>query len=252
MEEEYEQKFIPYIFKVQGQVCPYVNITYESFIAINKIIISIIYKFIRKFNQIKDFNKTVENILDQELLRHAISEISKANMKFHDNSIAVNTNLTRAQKSGIVFSVFVVEKTIKEITENFNPDDDFLVNLTIMLEYITAEILEVSSRSIMITRKILTFRTLRKNIKKDDELRKLLKKCYISFNKASKSVIIPKLELLQMDDFTFVKSECDLMIEEVDFHRKIDGFFMSYANDNDIYFDDDIEYRNFRLYEKDI
>lgn len=232
---DHETYFNVYIFLIYNQVKYSMNtevkISNQTFIILNKIIISILYNFLKKFNQIKDFNLTLQDICHESLLNISLSEISRTLSKF-DNNISINQSITK--KSGLTFSVSLVNKLIKNMcTKNFNPDDIFLIKITTFLEYITLEILEGSEKShIESNKNEITPLHIFNSIIADDELVILIKKCEIIFIENEPKISCPQFDILQMNDFDFVKSTYDQKLEDENIAYNSEFFLEEYVNRN--------------------
>ena len=140
-----------------------------------------------------DLRDKVHTLLSGELSRHAIAEANKIINKFKTSVVPDPNHLNRmksplSEQAGLVFDIQVVRDLLGEITL---PDmDDFF--LTTVLEYISAELLELSGNVTRSEHAIshgnrrgyhtcncelkISAKDLTKSIKNDEELRELWNK----------------------------------------------------------------------------
>ena len=127
----------------------------------------------RKTISAREIQTAVRNILPGELAKHAISEGTKAvTKKFSADGFTGNVSMM-SRKAGLSFPVARVENIIRA---NFNGrvGSGAATYLAAVLEYITAEILELGGNATRDNReKTLNSRYLMMGIKHDEELKKL-------------------------------------------------------------------------------
>jgi histone H2A len=108
-----------------------------------------------------------------EICKHAVSEGTKAVAKYTNSLLPKGT--MKNVKSGLMFPVFKVENIIRNNYKG-NVAELSAIYLTAVLEYITAEILELTANATRDNKKrVLQSRYLMLAIKHDEELSKLAK-----------------------------------------------------------------------------
>jgi len=148
-------KFDIYIHKVLKQVHPECSLSANTKSQINYFLNLIATKIIaqavfmlsgRKTISPREIQSAVKIVFPEELARHSVSEGTKAITKFMSADEIGKQKTDRSAKAGLVFSVSRVENIIRD---NFNDrvGEGAPVYLTAVLEYITAELLELSGNA---------------------------------------------------------------------------------------------------------
>jgi len=161
------------LFKVLKQLHPGYSITLEALQFITEFDYELIYHILKSYNATTYIQKIVYNILGEKLNKHAISEGTKAVFRYEKSS---KDGKTRSEMSCLQFSVLLIERIIKEIAPNFIFNNEFVIYITAVLEYISAELLELSgieARNDNLN--IITIKHIKTAISKDDELKILSK-----------------------------------------------------------------------------
>lgn len=127
----------------------------------------------------KEINGAISMIISGELLENSISEGNKA-VNNYKNS---NEKGSKKNKSGIIFPPSIVEKFLRNFGySKIMVTDSAPVYLAAVLEYLTYEILDLSSNYCKDNkRKRVTVRDLEIVVKNDNELNMMLKKINVSF-----------------------------------------------------------------------
>jgi histone H2A len=180
-------KFDIYISRVLKQVHPDCSISANTKSQVdyflNLLAVKIIEQVVsmlsgRKTVSSRDIQSAIRIILPGELAKHAISEGTKAVTKYVagyglKNTTGRSTKKDRSAKAGLQFSVSRVENIIRDNT-NARVGEGAPVYLAAVLEYITAELLELSGNAARDNRKtIIQPRYLMMAIENDEELKKL-------------------------------------------------------------------------------
>ena len=198
MEEKNKKKknhyFEIYISKVLKQVCEQSGITsnakqqLNSFICylakhISKIVIELTTFGKKKTISEKEVSNAVSVILSGELLKNSIIEGEKAVFNFKNNNKSKTVTGSRQSKAEIIFPPSLAEKflrlfgTSKIMITSLAP-----VFLAAVLEYITYEILDISSIYCKDNKRMrITVRDLEIIVRSDIELNELFNKIKISF-----------------------------------------------------------------------
>ena len=183
--------FETYISKVLKQVSPNNGITSNSKQQLNSalcIIARTISLMVVKLTEIakkktlsdKEVCNAVKVLFTGELAKHAIAEGTKSVTRFSGTSIK---GTSRQGKAGIIFPPSITEKFLR----NFGYSKVMVTSsapvfLASILEYLVAEILDLSSKSANSNKRIrITIRDIQISIGKDEELSVLFDKLNISF-----------------------------------------------------------------------
>jgi histone H3/H4 len=145
-------KFDAYIKIVLKQVHPDSSITKDGINEVNRLLHNLAERLIKDVdNQLHDptinqiitdslIRNSVRNIMGKELAKHAVSEGAKAVTKL--NAYKINNQDPVAV---LTFSISTSQTLINNYSGNVT-DDSAATYMTAVLEYITAEILELSGR----------------------------------------------------------------------------------------------------------
>jgi len=121
----------------------------------------------------------VRLVIPGELAKHAVSEGTKAVTRFTSGGArGGKVKMSRASKAHLLFSISRVENQLRSnLCYKCRLGSDAPVYLAAVLEYITAEILELSGNTARDNRKTnITARHLYLAIHNDEEVNKLFKK----------------------------------------------------------------------------
>jgi histone H2A len=181
------------IHRVLKQVHPYTKITQESMNEINLIIHEIIEKIsqtMNTFDQKTTSSRTVQTAvrlcLPGELARHAIHEGTKAVTRYVSSKLSTpgtkQDKMSRSSRAGLQFPIGRVEHLMRHYIQHCGRlGAGAPVYLAAVLEYLTAEILELSGNSSLDhKRNRINTRNITLAIENDEELSTLLKDMTLS------------------------------------------------------------------------
>lgn len=161
-----------YIYKVLKQVHPSKEIELRALDFISRVLSVYVYKIVSSLKINKTLCKALKYTLHCHLSKHAISEMIRGCSKF--NSRKDEFGLSRSNLSWIQFDVGTVEDYLIKLGVT-SSSNHFLVGVTTVVEYLSAEILELSGNETG-RRTVITFSDVFKAIKNDGELTKSLHK----------------------------------------------------------------------------
>lgn len=179
----------PYVYKVLEQVQPGLSLSEDSLKFISIFLEGILYELIRLYQINLSLQDVVKLVFTGELCKYALNEGYKAIKKFsgiYDRKPKVKEEMfqsfklleIRSKKSGLTLLTLVTEKALRGFGyEIFS--DYFVVFLTTILEYLTAEILELSGSITRYNNRIVIIPDdIIKAINTDEELSKPLNKIF--------------------------------------------------------------------------
>lgn len=137
----------------------------------------------RKTIKTRDVMAAVKIVLPGELAKHAVHEGQKAVKRFeaYKKQRRAFDKSSKSSKSGIVVSVARVEKLLRESLPK-NVSEEAPIYLTAVLEYLLAELLELSSNSARVHHRItITPTDLSLTTEMDDELNNLMTRLKFRF-----------------------------------------------------------------------
>lgn len=176
--------FTPYIYEILKQVHPNKSISLEAIYQINAFCNHLLLCILDGVHML-NFNFTENGTLDSEMLsaaikimiggelsKHAILEMNKASIRLRNHE-----KNSRAASAGLQLNVSVVEGAME-----MKATDDVLVQLSAVLEYFTAEFLELSgNQAIDSERRIIQLYHIVRAVNIDVEFRSLLPKLGFKF-----------------------------------------------------------------------
>ena len=151
------EELYPYIYIVCRQLYPEMSLPDNSFKLLSKVIVRIMLEILFLSKTIAKkilvnpsitrniIKCSLVNILDQSLLEHALFEIEKANDNY---TRYIDDLLPRTKKAKITFDVKVISEIYQRFF-NFKISVEAEISLSIILEYLTAEIIELSGRYVL-------------------------------------------------------------------------------------------------------
>lgn len=170
-----------YIYNVLKQVHPNKCITKDAMDFCNKILDVIFYSLIICYQKHGNLVKSIELLLSGELFIYSSSESLKACDKFSANTKCykkvedvLSSNIARSTQASLTFNVIIIEEMLKKLGCELL-SDYFLIYLTATLEYLTAEIMELSGSIAGSKHKLITVNHIIGAINKDDELSNTIK-----------------------------------------------------------------------------
>lgn len=139
--------------------------------------------------------KSMKQVLQGELAKHAVSEATKAITKLNHfetefkDDVEKRKNTRKEKRAGLTIGTALVKKAIDAYYSSFS--DEFVIALTATMEYMIAEIMELSGNVASDNRKrTISVYHMLTAIRKDDELRLLFDR----LNIATKPLISRKSE----------------------------------------------------------
>jgi histone H2A len=188
-----KRSFKSYIVKVLKQVHPDCSMSVKGMAVMNSLLLDVLHRIVMDADkassgetlQTRDIETAVRFVLPGELAKHAVSEGTKAVTKFkaYKKSTADGgkKKVSSAKKAGLQFSVGRVRKLMKDASTKSRLGNTAAVYLAAVLEYITAEILELGGNAAKDNKRTqIKPRFLQLAIRMDEELDKLLKDATIA------------------------------------------------------------------------
>ena len=181
-------KFDSYIYKLLKQVHPDNGLSGDGLSEINNIVRIMLKKVIEALNKLlitsrgqktissRDIQSACRLVLPGELSKNGVSQGTKAVTHFNSyEKKAGDPPLSRSKRAGLLFPVTRVETLMMELTTINRKSATSAVYLTAVLEYVTAEILELAGNAARDNKKIrITPRHIKLAILNDTELSALL------------------------------------------------------------------------------
>ena len=116
-----------------------------------------------------------------ELAKHAVSEGTKAVVKYHNTDKTRGRSTTRSMRAGLQFPVAKVETMLRAKLSGFNMGQATAVYMAAVLEYLTAEILELAGNAARDNKRVrIVPRHIMLAVRNDEELNKLYQKSTIA------------------------------------------------------------------------
>ena len=183
-------KLETYIYRVFKQIQPEMRISEECKVYVNGLLIKFLEEFVplsvtmvehsrQKTLSSRDVQSAVRVFFVGLLAKHAVSEGTKAVVKFISTPINKKKRTTAAKKSGLQFPPARVRSFMESIIPDYKTDvrisSTAPVYLAAVLEYMTAELLELGVPfANTALRSTLRSEDIAKAIENDDELRRTL------------------------------------------------------------------------------
>jgi histone H2A len=180
----YVANFETYISKILKQVHPETNITANAKSQLNSLLnvignaiaqkaVDLSYIADKKTLSVREIQTAVRIILPGELVKHAVSEGTKAVTKY-DGAKRRKVKGTLASKAGIVVPPVRARKIIERYTR-LKIGELSSIYLAAVLEYLAAEVLELAGNAARDNRKkTVSSRHIMLAIRNDEELNKLV------------------------------------------------------------------------------
>nr|7WLP_A Chain A, Histone H2B type 1-O,Histone H2A type 1-D [Homo sapiens] len=183
-----KESYSIYVYKVLKQVHPDTGISSKAMGIMNSFVNDIFERIAGEASRLAHYNKrstitsreiqtAVRLLLPGELAKHAVSEGTKAVTKYTSSKKAK----TRSSRAGLQFPVGRVHRLLRKGNYSERVGAGAPVYLAAVLEYLTAEILELAGNAARDNKKTRIIpRHLQLAIRNDEELNKLLGKVTIA------------------------------------------------------------------------
>jgi len=188
-----EINFNTYIYKVLKQIHHDIGLTKPAIDELSNICLYIIDLIMQNINLLmrrnsavtlstRDVQSAVRLTLPGELAKNAVSEGVKAVTLFNQSLSKKNSVRTsRTSRAGLLFSVSRVENIMRDLSIRDRLSFNSAVYLAAVIEYIIAEILELSGNEAKNKGRVrLTTRFIYLGISNDSELSELFKNVYLA------------------------------------------------------------------------
>jgi len=184
------RSFCTYIYKVLKQVHPEVGISKNAMAISNDFVQDIFMRILAEAVNLLEFTKkstmtsrevqtAARLVLPGELAKHAISEGTKAVVKFHAAQDESGKPASRSSRAGLVFPVGRVLTMMRE-KSHLRIGSGAPIYLSAVLEYLCAEVLELAGNASRDNKRIRIIpRHVQLAIRSDDELDRLCKNATI-------------------------------------------------------------------------
>nr|7DLX_A Chain A, Histone H2B,Histone H2A [Saccharomyces cerevisiae RM11-1a]7DLX_B Chain B, Histone H2B,Histone H2A [Saccharomyces cerevisiae RM11-1a]7DLX_C Chain C, Histone H2B,Histone H2A [Saccharomyces cerevisiae RM11-1a]7DLX_D Chain D, Histone H2B,Histone H2A [Saccharomyces cerevisiae RM11-1a]7DLX_E Chain E, Histone H2B,Histone H2A [Saccharomyces cerevisiae RM11-1a]7DLX_F Chain F, Histone H2B,Histone H2A [Saccharomyces cerevisiae RM11-1a]7DLX_G Chain G, Histone H2B,Histone H2A [Saccharomyces ce len=192
-----KETYSSYIYKVLKQTHPDTGISQKSMSILNSFVNDIFERIATEASKLAAYNKkstisareiqtAVRLILPGELAKHAVSEGTRAVTKYSSSTqasggkggkagSAAKASQSRSAKAGLTFPVGRVHRLLRRGNYAQRIGSKAAIYLTAVLEYLTAEVLELAGNAARDNKKTRIIpRHLQLAIRNDDELNKLL------------------------------------------------------------------------------
>jgi len=178
--------FTTYIYKVLKQVHPDTGISNNAMAQMNDFCLDLFRRISKeaaflaemtKKNSItsREIQTAIRVLLPGELAKHGVSEGTKAVTKFNSNSSESVAKTTQSARAGLVFPVGRLKRLLQEQTR-MRIGAGAPVYLGAVLEYLSAEILELSGNAARDNKKVRIIpRHILLAVRNDEELNNLLR-----------------------------------------------------------------------------
>lgn len=181
---EIKNKFDSYIPLVIKQIHPGISTNAHTKISINKMLHDVAKRILANARLVnnqatltsRDIQTGVKLTFDGELAKHGVAKGTRAVTKFTSSASGSRTNpVSKARRAGLAFPPSLAERIMREHGCKGRIGATAPVYLAAVLEYLSAEILELAgNRARDAGHKLITPRDLMLAIRGDDELNNLL------------------------------------------------------------------------------
>lgn len=181
--------FSTYIYRVLKQVHPEQGLSGDGLVMINKIVRILLFRSMKSVNRVmvstgtktvssREVQTSVRLLFPDELAKHGVSQGTRSVTKYNAERITEGGKdagkaapMSRSTSAGLTFPVTRVENIMRSLSNVDRVSGTAAVYMAAVLEYITAEILEIAGRVATDAKKIrITPRHIKLAILNDSEL----------------------------------------------------------------------------------
>lgn len=127
----------------------------------------------------RDIRNATLLVVPGQLGHHSAAKINEAAMRYRASGAAQSGKTSRTKRAGLVFSVPLAEKYIRNFSAFRRVSSDASVALAAVLQYVVAEILDLALKiTLDIEEKTISPKTLNQAVRHDQELNMLMTALY--------------------------------------------------------------------------